>query len=36
MIKDGGHQGKYLNLGGQSKAKLQFCGSHLAVEDLWE
>ena len=25
-----------MNLGGQSKAKLQFCGSHLAVEELWE
>ena len=28
VIKDGGHQGKKLNLGGQSKSKLQFCGSH--------
>ena len=34
MIKNGGHQGKKLNLCGQSKAKLQFCGSHLAVEEL--
>ena len=34
MIKDGGHKGKYLNLGGQSKTKLQFCGSQLAVEEL--
>ena len=23
-------------MGGQSKAKLQFCGSHLAVEELRE
>ena len=34
MIKEGGHQGKSLNLGGQSKAKLQFCGRLLPVEEL--
>ena len=34
MIKDGSHKGKLLNLGGQSKAKLQFCGTHLDVEEL--
>ena len=34
MIKDRGNQGKKMHLGGQSKAKLQFCGSHLAVEEL--
>ena len=36
MRKDGGHQGKKILSGGQSEAKLQFCGSHLAVEELWE
>ena len=34
MIKDGGHQGKYMHAGGQSEAHLQFCGSHFAVEEL--
>ena len=34
--QDGGHQGKWLHLGGQSKTKLQFCGSYLAVWELWE
>ena len=34
MIKDGGHQGEEMHLGGQSKVKLQFCGSHLAVDEL--
>ena len=33
-IKDGGNLGKLLSLGSQSKAKLQFCGCHLAVEEL--
>ena len=32
--KDGGHQGKNNHSGGQSEAKLQFCGSYLAVEEL--
>ena len=33
--KDGGHQGKKkTHSGGQSEAKLQFCGSYLAVEEL--
>ena len=31
VVQDGGHLGKWLNLDGQSKAKLQFRGSHLAV-----
>ena len=34
VIKDGGHQGKKTHSGGQSEAKLQFCGSYLAVEEL--
>ena len=35
MRKDGGHQGKKnLIQQGQSEAKLQFCGSYLAVEEL--
>ena len=28
------HQGKSIHSGGQSEAKLLFCGSHLAVEEL--
>ena len=32
--KDGGYQGKLLNFGGYAKAKLQFYGSRLAVEEL--
>ena len=28
------HNRMHMNLGGQSKAKLQICGSHLAVEEL--
>ena len=34
MRKDGGHQSKKIHSGGQSEAKLQLCGSYLAVEEL--
>ena len=34
MFEDAGHQGKSMCSGGQSEAKLQLCGSHLAVGEL--